>query len=235
MHTASLLLQALPSLLERFQIEFVVRIVDDRAKEGYSTGGDVEVDAWGFDDATRLKKLYRSIHLGDAPVRDADAASLATRIALHATQAHTQGKLGTKELLEKLITVGTRLWSHARLRSADARIAPLDSLAASPAVSEQEAAPLLDANVRAMVKHTAGGVLCFAGADVGSSTEYYWGVDRCGFLERRLIEMRLVKSGQEAMVLFDKQEQLKLVKMPAPAKQDLWPNGIELFYSFRSP
>lgn len=223
-----LLVQVLPSIIRRFDVEIELLIVDDSALAGFSTG-EVNSEVWSYFDAKRLATLYK-LETGHRLLGRADAqlVNAATRATLMVALLKERGEISTEEMLCRTIHIGSLLYSPEPSRESDAAI----RLSQLPQVSPHHACTLLDANLKRKVPHWTGGLL--TNPDTG---EQFWGVDRCGFLERRLLGLGRART-RAVGVEFDLHERLKYVSLPKRIRirqLDEKPKFIELFYSFRSP
>lgn len=202
---SALAAQALPGLVARYDIELVPHLVGAPA-DAAAPERDMLV-AHSRRDAALLARRY-ALRFTDPGAQPAPAAVAATKLLLH--DAIAQGRF-----VALAGRASEDLWRGA---VASDREDPSTDTADSPALARHlhESAAL-----RKKLGHYLGATFYYAG-------EWYWGVDRLHYLERRLQELAAQHPGSGA-VLYAPPAELSIA---APLKD---PPPIDFFLSFRSP
>ena len=197
-----LLMQALPSLLRRFHVALLLRVVDDRVLPGYSPDPERQADleAWSVRDASDLNQLY-DFHLGGAGgggpggfsssscARSATQLLVAIAESTRESRASVAGAGGGRldgASLARCIAVSKAAWDgdEAFLKQEAARQEAISTTTATVAATEAH----LAAAATAHGAHHAGGILRHE-----ASGAQYWGLDRLPLLERELLRLGLAK------------------------------------------
>jgi len=203
-----LLLQALPAFRKRFGIEIEPVVVLLDMQEALYPAPEL-LEQYALVDAERLARYYDMPfpHLQVTPGRE--MALLASRALLSRAGAD----------LDFMIAVTEAFW-----KADDRSLLELTEGSQLPGVDE--ARLQLASNQRRLEKsgHYLSGMLHYGG-------EWYWGLDRLGHLERRLLDLWL--SGESSCIFYSRHHRgflEKPVSRRPPAD-----TCLDFFFSFRSP
>lgn len=205
-----LLLQTLPAFRERFGIDIETVVVLLNMSEALYPAPDM-LEQYALTDAGRLAGFYDLDFPTPALPVDREKALLASRILI--------SKPGEAPDLDFMHTVGRAFWSGADQS--------LQRLAESfPLLSEQETLARLESNQQRLEKsgHYLSGILHYG-------DEWYWGLDRLGHLEQRLLDLGL--SGGSRKSLYNRHHGHFLAEPVSGG--DLPDMNLDFFFSFRSP
>jgi 2-hydroxychromene-2-carboxylate isomerase len=201
-----LAVQALGELSRRYEIEIAPRLVgpppDDAAPER------ARLEAFARRDAADVAPGYGLAFPADAAVPAREDVALATHILAAA--------LASSDFAARAEAVGAALWSGER--------GAFDAFAASAAdPNAAQAAVEAGSRERARLGHYLGAMLYYGG-------EWYWGVDRLHFLERRLQTLGALRPGASAAPIAPRPDPAQTPKGDAGGRV-----ALEFYASLRSP
>jgi len=196
--------QALGALCERYAIELAPRLVGPPPDEAAPERARLE--AFARRDAADVAPGYGLVFPAEAAAPDPEAVACATRVLAAAQDRDAFASVAVR--------VGSALWSRDR--------AALDAVAREVGTADASAALAAGNRERARRGHYLGAMLHYGG-------EWYWGVDRLHFLERRLRALGALRPGADAE---------PIAPRPDPAKTPIGGGGkvaLEFYASLRSP
>jgi len=206
---SALVAQVLPSLVRRYAIECIPRLVPP--PDAAAAPDRPRLLAWSRQDAHRLADHHglRFVDPGAQPT--AAAVILAAKRLLQAIDAG--------RFVDEAAAVSEALWAGVRAPcNADAGAVAGEAVASDSA--QLNAHWAASARLRGQLGHYLGGMFHYAG-------EWYWGLDRLHHLERRLQALGI-----------DREPGSPLIEGPVDATQSqavATSTPIEFFFSFRSP
>ncbi len=205
--------QLLPELSRRYAIELLPRLAgppsDAAAPERE------RLAAFARRDAADIAPGYGLAFPSGAPAPARAQVALASRILAAAQRSGSFAALAAR--------VGAALFGgDAAALTAIAREAGSADDAAAGALADA------GSRERARLGHYLGATFHFAG-------EWYWGVDRLHFLERRLHELGALRPGAEAALVAPRPDRAAAPRAGAPARPRSERPRLEFFLSLRSP
>ena len=194
-----LLVQALARVQSSYDIDLQLRIVP--APSDDAAPERIALEDYSRRDATAIAPFYDLQFEDPGNQPTAEICQLAERALV-----------ATGDKVTAALEIGAALWAGDS-----------QTLSKLPLVSDMLAAEQRETGrrERETLGHYLGGTLYYAG-------EWYWGVDRLPYLEERLIEAGLQKSGHRQVVHF----QTRPAFMSKPAQRRL---TLEFYPSIRSP
>ena len=200
---SDLALQALAKIQGHYQVEFKIVLV--RPPEARYQGSASQFNAWAIRDAAAVAEGF-GLSGGFTPSRiTPERVQRAQSMMASLLQ---NADVNGADFFSKVVAVSRAFWT-GELQDDEPRIDPQ---------------PLLDQGnrIRQRLGHYLGGMLYFEG-------EWYWGVDRLGLLETRLIEAGFQVPGRPAIPLFSEPS----LDWPHTLRADTV--ILEYFPSLRSP
>lgn len=197
--------QILPELSRRYDIEIVPHLVG----EPQEVPEPQMLSAYARKDAADVAGPYGLVFPRDAPTPEVDLVRKAARI-LAASSAEV--------FVERAAEVGVAVWAGDRggLETLGQEMSFADDDRVRGAIAEGSAR-------RKRLGHYSGGMFFYG-------SEWFWGVDRLEYLERRLREFGLARDGIEDAPIVGRPES-DFVPRGAPEKRPV----LEYFPSLRSP
>lgn len=207
-----LLLQALPALLEDFDVHLNIEIVLDLPEE---TNPEPQLrQAYSLKDAHMLSQLY-GLNFPDHPVPPNDEDTFKATSVLLAQR-------GTDNLLHKTLEVTETLWhcGTTTLQSCANRYGTLN---------KDQTASIIIKQKKGLMKagHYMSGMLYYGG-------EWYWGLDRLHHLTNRLTEMGLQRNKQ-LHFKYDRGFSFYFDRYNTLKKRPKQTTDLDFYFSFRSP
>ena len=203
--------QLLPELCRRYEIELAPRLVGPPSDE--AAPERERLAAFARRDAADIAKGYRLEFPAAAAAPVPESIGLAERILAAA--------LAPERFAAQAARVGAALWARDG--------AALEALARSEGAAEADAARAL----RAEAERERDGLGHYLGAMFHYGGEWYWGVDRLHYLERRLRELGALRAGEGAALIAPRPERAPAPALSAPPSQSRL--VLEFYASLRSP